>query len=188
MDIKGSKLGKLLDILADIFLTPGVIVIIIWLFVLGLRRVDGVSMYPNLHDGDIIALYKLEYLTHKPERGDIVVFKHQQGEHYVKRVIALPGETIAIKNGKVYINGNLLDESKYLPSGVYTSQGNFLIEGLDYKIPNNEYFCMGDNRLNSTDSRDFGPVSIELIEGKVVGVLFPFSRLHMFHEMQYNVK
>ena len=179
--------AKIIDFIADILFTPSIILIIIWIFVLGLRRVDGVSMYPTLHNGDIIGLYKLEYIYKQPQRGDIVVFKHNN-EHFVKRIIGLPGETIEVRRGKVYINGKLLDESAYLPSTVYTTQGNFLIEGVSYLIPKEQYFCMGDNRLNSTDSRDFGPVAKDLIEGKVVFIAFPFQRLQMFHKVSYNIK
>ncbi len=178
---------SVLDFLADVLFTPSVLLIVIWIFVLGLRRVDGVSMYPVLHDSDIIGLYKLEYIYRKPARGDIVVFKHHN-EHFVKRIIGLPGEVIKIQGGKVYINGQKLDETAYLPAGVYTTQGNFLVEGVSYSIPQAKYFCLGDNRLNSTDSRDFGPVDKKLIEGKVIFIVFPFQRLQMFHKVSYNIK
>ena len=180
-------LKKLLDCLNTCVLLPGVVVIFAWVFILGLQEVDGVSMYPYLHNRDIIGLYKLEYKFKPIQRGDVVVFQHSSTQYYVKRVIGLPGDTIMIKDGKVYINGKQLDESSYLSEGVYTSQGSFLINDIPYQVPDNQYFCMGDNRLNSTDSRDFGPVSKELIQGRVIFVLFPFEHKKIVKRVSYNL-
>lgn len=177
---------KFLDYLQEFVLTPAIVVILIWLFVLGLRKVDGISMYPYLHDKDIIGLYKLQYVYSKPKRGDVVVFRHTNTQYYVKRVIGLPGETIMVSGGKVYINGKQLDESEYLDSSVYTIPGNFLAEGVPYTIPDGQYFCMGDNRQNSTDSRDFGPVSLDLIKGRVVFVLYPFDHIKWVKRVDYS--
>ena len=172
-----KKILHFLDWANFVFLTLTVIMIVLWFTVGGLRKIDGVSMYPYFHDKDIVLLYKLAYRNQPPKRGDIIVFTTQAVKGYfVKRVIAVPGEQIMILGGKVYINGKLLDESAYLAPNVYTTGGSFLKEGESYTVPEGHVFAMGDNRPNSTDSRYWGPVPFERIEGKVVMLVYPFSR------------
>ena len=125
--------------------------------VLAINRVDGQSMMPTLTDGQFtfgssIANY---------DRGDIVIIKLEDGKLLVKRVIGLPGETIKSKDGKIYINDVLLEEG-YIEDNrnQYSSQVDWVV-----KLGDNEYFCMGDNRDNSADSRYYGAFSKEqLIE------------------------
>jgi signal peptidase I len=145
------------------------------------------SMLPTLQIGDRIIVNKLSYKLHDPHRGDIVVFarpplEDQEYADLVKRVIGLPGETISSKNGKVYINGKKLDEP-WLPPGPDSYTGalpggdahpQFDLPG-PVKIPAGEYFVMGDNRMNSEDSRFFGPIPKSLIVGRAVAVVWPLS-------------
>lgn len=102
------------------------------------------------------------------ERGDVFVYKAPDSprKDYIKRVIGLPGETIMISTGKVYINGQLLDETSYLASTVITSGGSYLPDGKTITIPNDSYFMLGDNRSQSIDSRQYGPVAKQLLIGK----------------------
>lgn len=118
------------------------------------------SMEPNLHSGQRLLISKVVYKFHEPERGDIIVFPNpnNQDEDYIKRIIGLPGETIEIKGGVVYINGLELDEP-YIKD---PSSRSFEKQ----EIPENEYFVLGDNRNNSTDSRTGWTVPRESIVGK----------------------
>ncbi len=135
-----------------------VIAILIHLFLAQATRVEGYSMEPTLYGRQRLIIEKLSYRLHKPDRGDIVVIRVPGfDELLIKRVIGLPGDTLEIKNGVVYINGQVLDEP-YVnghPRGNYPRT----------KIPEGYIFVMGDNRNNSNDSRSFGPVAIQNIVG-----------------------
>ena len=126
------------------------------------------SMYPTLKDGEYYLINKYLYHFTKPRRGDIVIllpWKYAP-EEYVKRVIGLEGEQLLIRNGRVYINGEPLSEP-YVAGITGPDMGPI-------KIPKGKYFVMGDNRANSMDSRAFGAVEPENIEGKIKpGELFP---------------
>lgn len=102
------------------------------------------------------------------ERDDVIIFKSPKNPEveYIKRVIGLPGETVMLKSGEVYINGKKLDESKYLSPGVQTYAGAFLAEGQTQTIPAGQYFTLGDNRPHSSDSREWGFVPQENIISK----------------------
>lgn len=132
------------------------------------------SMIPTLQENDRVVVNKLSYRLGGVDRGDIIVFTTPPGvpEDYkdlVKRVIALPGETVEGLNGKVLVDGKVLDES-YLPEGMSTSQFG------PRKIPAGTYWVMGDNRSNSTDSRVFGPVPKDSIVGHAVVRIWPLRR------------
>ncbi|MGI6204985.1 MAG: signal peptidase I [Anaerovoracaceae bacterium] len=135
--------------------------------------VSGESMEPNFQDRDYVFMNKMAYKNHEPERGDVIVFKVNEGtdeeELYIKRVIGVAGDTVSVNNGKVYLNGKAEDESYTKDRVTY---GYFP----QITVPENEVFVMGDNRNNSNDSRVIGTVDISRIEGKVVFRLFPLSR------------
>jgi signal peptidase I len=131
-------------------------------------EVDGPSMLVNFHDKQQLLINKAVYYIHKPERGDVVIFhRAEDGVHediYIKRVIGLPGETVEIEDGVVYINkmdGTVikLDEPYVARPGKDDYKGEV--------IPDNEYFLMGDNRVNSSDSRSGWTLPRENIIGKV---------------------
>ncbi len=131
-------------------------------------RVVGTSMVDNLHDGQYLIIDKLSYnpfVTNVlgmggPKRGDVIVFEppHRPGEDYVKRIIGLPGETVEIKNGRVYINGVPLNEPFNPRPTSYTMPPRVVPEGM--------VFVLGDNRNNSNDSHNWGPLPIENIVGR----------------------
>jgi signal peptidase I len=113
---------------------------------------------------------------HPPKRFDVVVFKHpEERRTFIKRVVALPGEEIMIKDGKVFINGKLLDDRyghySQGPSGIYDDWKT------PFVIPEDHYFVMGDNRSNSYDSRSWGPLPKNYIKGKAIFIYWPPHRI-----------
>src|SRR5438105_10746342 len=129
-------------------------------------HVLGSSMFPTLHDNDLLVASKISYKLHAPQRGDIIVFKppDEASRDFIKRIIALPGERIRITNGVVYINDQVLREP-YLPEK-WTYNNNWPASGQDQIMPTGEYFVMGDNRNHSSASRTFGPITTQSILGK----------------------
>jgi signal peptidase I len=171
-------------------------------------RVDGLSMEPNLDSGEMLLvnrqlymhfdLYstvdwlpfvdhdeqKIVYPFHPPQRGDIVVLHPpiDQGKPYIKRVIGLPGETVSVHDGAVYINDRRLEEP-YL-NGVATSWAGSIREEKTL-LEDDEVFVMGDNRNNSTDSRVFGPIKIDEIIGKAWISFWPSDRIDILQSPDY---
>ena len=146
------------------------------------------SMQNTFQPNDYVIMYKLAYSGDKtPQRGDVVIFQSEitneetgKDKLLIKRVIGLPGETIQIKEGEVYLNGKLFEED-YIKDG-YTPAGNAPAEGEVFTVPEDEYFCMGDNRVVSLDSRysEVGTITEDQIEGKAVLRLFPFNKIQRF--------
>jgi signal peptidase I len=142
-------------------------------FVMEAFQVPSESMVPTLEVGDRFMANKFIYRFHEPERNDIVVFRSVEGEDedLVKRVVAVPGDEVAVEDGVLYVNGEPQKESyvnKRLPDS--SSYG-------PTKVPEGDVFVMGDNRGNSRDSRFFGPVPIENIEGEAFVSFWPLSRI-----------
>ena len=136
--------------------------------------VEGSSMMPELVDQDRLLVNKSAYRIGKIHRGDVVVFlyPYNHRKNYIKRVIALPGDDLRIENGQVVVNGKALEEN-YLPA---ESEYHRSIPVPEMKIPDNEYFVMGDHRSMSVDSRSFGPIDRKLIYGKASFVYWPLKR------------
>ncbi len=150
------------------------IFLFLYLLILQPHKIKGSSMEPNFHDGEYLLTDKISYRFNEPKRGDVIVFKAPPDykEEFIKRIIALPGETISIKDNKIYINGNLFEEN-YIPDEIPTQNGSFLKEGEEITLPENSYFVMGDNRPHSLDSRRFGYVTLDKITGKAWFVYWP---------------
>ncbi len=147
--------------------------ILITKFVAHHTSVDGSSMESTLHDGDQLIVQQLSYYFHDPERFDVIVFPTRTEENYIKRVIGLPGETVQIRDGQVYINGNLLTEDNYgndLMQDPGTAADTIYLQA-------DEYFVLGDNRNGSIDSRfpDVGLINKKDIKGKAWLCFFPFG-------------
>ena len=167
------------------------------------------SMYPTIYDGERVFVNRLvRTFKQELHRGDIVtleapMYLENAGEvvahydehegldwlvynvleigkiSYIKRIIGLPGDTIKIENGKVYVNGEVLDESEYLVEGVETYISNGYYDSQmpsEFVVPEGYIFAMGDNRPCSRDCRELGCVPIEKIEGRVVGRIWPLNR------------
>jgi len=132
-------------------------------------KVEGTSMAPQLHDQDRLFINKFAYNFEKIERDDVVVFYYPRDtqKSYIKRVIGLPGDTVRIANGQVFVNRKALTEP-YVPERYRD------VRSMDeFRVPEGEYFVMGDHRSISSDSRDFGPVERGLIYGKAAFVYWP---------------
>lgn len=130
--------------------------------------VTGPSMEPDLYHGQRIVVYKTAYLFHPPERGDIIVFRPPRelgATPFVKRIIGLPGDTVEVKEGIVYINGSPLDEPYIKEPPTYTLAKE--------KITGNNYFVLGDNRNNTSDSHVWGTVPHQNIIGKAWLSIWP---------------
>lgn len=145
----------------------GAIFVVVYLLLFQPHKVKGNSMLPNFHEGEYILTEKITYRFDKPQRGDIVVFKSPRSERidFIKRIIALPGENLALRNGKFYINGRLLVEP-YLANNNLSPGGAFLGEGDQIPLPPEHYFVAGDNRAASSDSREWGVVAKTNLVGR----------------------
>ena len=164
-----------------------VIALIIRTFLFTNYIVEGESMMPTMHDGDRLIVNKIAYKLDKPERFDIVVFHVDRGADYIKRVIGLPGDEIAYRNDTLYVNGEPVEEP-YLEDykeevGNRLLTENFTLDEIigQKTVPENTVFVLGDNRMNSTDSRMIGVVPISQIVGEVNIKYWPLSDFRFFH-------
>ncbi len=146
--------------------------VVIRLFILEPFYIPSGSMEPNLKENDRIIVSKLNYHFQEPERGDVVVFKYPRDpkRNFVKRLIASGGETVALKDSRLYINGEVVPEN-YLPEGL-----RFADFG-PVEVPEGHYLMLGDNRNNSDDSRVWGFLDEDLIIGKAVVIYWPPNRI-----------
>jgi signal peptidase I len=146
-------------------------------FVLAHFVVEGESMFSTLNTGDRVFVNKLSYRLHEPNRGDVVVLHQITGaseRDLIKRVIALPGETVEVRNCTVLIDGRVLNEP-YLDPAVVTPTdcgGDYQSNG---PVPENHVFVLGDNRGGSQDSRVIGPISEDDLVGRAFVVFWPQS-------------
>jgi signal peptidase I len=152
----------------------GSIYMVLYLFVAAPRAVNGASMDDTLHNGDRLIIEKVSYQFHLPERGDIVDVQSPKNHEieYVKRIIAVEGDSLEFRNGDVYLNGNLLKES-YISEKTYTWDNGFSKENTPIIVPKGYIFVMGDNRSHSSDSREWGLLPITSIVGKAVYRYYP---------------
>jgi signal peptidase I len=187
-EAKGSSTRWIVE-LVTVVVVAVLIAVLLRTFVVATYSIPSGSMEPTLQIGDRIVVNKLSYHLHGVDRGDIVVFSTPPTEDcagqpvsdLVKRVIGLPGETISLADGRVYINGHVLTEP-YLPSDArndtYPGPSNAAYSlNHAYRIPAGEVFMMGDNRSQSCDSRYWGTVRESTIVGKVDMRIWPLSRI-----------
>ncbi len=187
----GFSIGSfLLEFIQSIVLALSVFVLL-YLFVAQPNEVKGSSMYPNFVDKEYLLTEKISYRFGTPQRGDVVIFKAPAGEpcavdgcEYIKRVIGIPGDKVMVKEGDVYLNGERLDQS-FLPEMVYSSSGDFCAEGEEVVVPENSYLCFGDNRPNSRDGREFGPIGKDLLIGKAFFRYWPVNKIGLIPKVNF---
>ncbi len=155
----------------DLLLAIGLAMVII-IFLYQPVKVEGTSMAPLLTDQERIFINKFVYRFEPIERGDVVVFWYplDRSKSFIKRVVGLPGETVEVRQGRLYVNGKRLEEP-YVPPQ-FTDGSTYA----PVRVPAGEYFVMGDHRASSNDSRVFGPVPDRYIYGKAVFAYWPMDR------------
>lgn len=163
------------------FLIAAVVFLVIYIVLFRPFQVNGQSMYPTFLDKE----YVLTNLTvpefEKPKRGDVIVFEapNNQEKDYIKRVIGVPGDTISLRDNDVYLNNEKIDETTYLSDEIKTYAGSFLTSEKEVVVPEKQYFVLGDNRIASSDSREWGFVKESEIIGKSFVVYWPPNRLRV---------
>ncbi len=175
--------------LIKVALVVTVIVVPIRYFLIQPFYVKGASMEPNFYDNQYLIIDEISYRFRAPERGEIVVFRYPKDESqfFIKRVIGLPGETVTITGGKVYVetvgapSAVVLDESSYLPVDLQTSGEDRVTLGAQ------EYFVLGDNRAASFDSRYFGIVPKKDVVGRVALRGWPVNDVKTFSAPVYKL-
>lgn len=166
----GEVLGFTWEILKIVIISLAIIIPIRY-FLIQPFFVNGASMEPNFQDGDYLIVDEISYRFDAPERGDVVIFRYplDPSQFFIKRLIGLPGESIKVEDGEIFINGKVLDESEYLQN--IDTAGN-----VEAKLGEGEYFVLGDNRQASSDSRKWGEVDKKFIIGRAWLRAWPFNR------------
>ncbi len=173
MNVVKAIIEFVMDILETIVFV-GSLFIVIYLFILQPNQVKGASMEPTFISGDYILTSKVTYKFRKPQRGDVIVFKAPKNPDidYIKRIIGLPGDVVLIRDGDVYINGQLIPDN-YTAAKTNTWDNGAIAENQPLPVPPGDIFVMGDNRPRSSDSREFGPVPEDTIIGQVFFRYYP---------------
>ncbi len=182
-----KRLGAFFLDIIEVIVFAIAIFLFIYLLVLQPHKIKGASMQPNYPNGEYLLTDKVTYRFREPQRGDVVVFQAptKEGDEFIKRIIGQPNETISIKSGHVYINESRLVET-YLADSVITNSGQFLNEGAEITIPDDNYFVIGDNRPFSSDSRAWGFITNDEITGRAWLVYWPISQARVISEVQYS--
>ena len=174
---KNSLFSGFAFLVRDLFLAV-VLAGVIILFVYRPVKVEGTSMMPALSDQERIFINQFVYrFTGNIERGDMVVFwfPHDTSKSYIKRVVGLPGDLVRVDEGEVYVNGKKLAES-YVPD-IFRDHGSYT----ELRVPQDQYYVMGDHRSSSNDSRAWGTVARRHIYGKAVFVYWPLEKMGTVH-------
>jgi signal peptidase I len=168
------------ELLETILLT--IVIFLMIRFAVENYRIEGYSMEPNFHDGQFLLVNKLIYYLHPPERGDVIVFRFppNPSKNYIKRVIGLPGDRVEIVEGRVYVNDQLLSEPYPLNNAAYT-YGPVVVEP-------DEFFVLGDNRGQSSDSHSWGFVPRTDVIGEALWTYWPPELFGPVQEYSYASK
>lgn len=187
-----KRLGAFfLDILQVLVFAVSIF-LFVYLLLVQPHKIKGNSMDPNFHDGEFLLTDKVTYRFGEPKRGDVVVFEappytDNEKQEFIKRIIALPGDTVRIENSKVYVNGKPLNEDDYLDQSVVTSPGAFSLEGREVTVPEGQYYMMGDNRPHSFDSRSFGFIQKDKITGRAWLLYWPINDIGIISHADYSL-
>lgn len=146
--------------------------------------VEGSSMEPNFHTGEYVIVSRLAYIIGEPERGDVIVFHYDEANKrdFIKRVIGLPNEQIEINEGRIYVNGLVLDEP-YVKDYCRRS----FCPNRTWRLKSDEYFVLGDNRNSSQDSHDFGPIKRRQVIGKAWVRYWPLEDFQVVPHHDYGL-
>ena len=164
----GSCVGFMVDTIETVLLA--LILFLVINAVSARVRVENISMQPTLYQGEFLLINKLAYKVGQPHHGDIIVFHYPRDpkEDYVKRLIGLPGDEVKVDQGKVFVNGTALDEPYIAAAPTYN--GTWI-------VPAGNYFVLGDNRNQSSDSHVWGYVSTDLVVGKALVIYWPLENM-----------
>jgi signal peptidase I len=175
----------------EVIKTTAIIIIVAFLirfFLIQPFLVEGESMEPNFHNNEYLVIQKVSGYLNKYKRGDVVVFKYPNNPEvsYIKRIIGLPGEKVKFDQGKIIIFNNQYPEGQELTENYTLSITDETNQASEKNLGPNEYFVMGDNRNNSSDSREWGALNKKFIQGKVLIRLYPFSDIGIVHSPQLS--
>jgi len=187
-------LGKIASSFLDLVETVAIslsIFLVVYLFLMQPHQVNGQSMIPNFQDGEHVMTDKISYKFREPARGEIVVFHappaagcvEGTGCDFIKRIIALPGDQVAVRDNALWVNGNKLPES-YIPTNFEISPGRATLNEEIY-LGQDEYFVSGDNRPHSSDSRSWGAIKKGDIVGRVFLRYWPIQEISLIRKAEY---
>lgn len=185
MNYKEAVLATVKEIAQTALISLGIF-LFVYVFLVQPHRVQGISMVPSFENGELLLTEKISYKVARIERGDVVVFEApiDRKVDFIKRVIGLPGESLEIKDGHIFIDGERLEENY-----IFSKTEGFL----NVTLAKDQYLVLGDNRLASSDSRSFGLIMRKSIKGKVWLVYWPIIKSDKFDgarfvsDVHYNV-
>ena len=179
MPNKNAVLGVLKEIFHTAFISL-LIFFFVYILIVQPHRVKGESMVPNFADGELLLTEKVTYRFQDVRRGDVVVFEAPTSRKvdFIKRIIGLPGDSVEIRNGSVFINDRELIE----PYEIQSTDGNLKII-----VAENQYFVLGDNRMASSDSRSFGSIDKGTIKGRAWLVYWPIRKWRIISRVNYSI-
>lgn len=182
MEILRKAYFFFIDTMQTILLAASIF-LVIYIFLFRPFQVSGESMFPTFKNGEYILTNLITLRFEEPKKGDVIVFKAPTDEEkdFIKRVIAVPGDSVYLKEGFVYVNGEKIDESAYLGPDVRTYGGSFMKEGEPVTVPPDAYIVMGDNRPFSSDSREWGFLKNSSVIGKSFFVYWPVNNMRVIN-------
>jgi signal peptidase I len=174
LNITRKLYSFLIDIVQTVLIAAAIF-LVIYTFLFRPFEVKGESMYPNFKDKEYVLTNLIALRLSSPKTGDVIVFKAPPDpeKDFIKRIIGVEGDMIALRDGNIYKNGKLLDESSYLKPSVKTYGGSFIKDNQPFQVPLSEYFVLGDNRFYSSDSREWGFVPKSSVIGESFFVYWP---------------
>lgn len=181
MDTGGDKKENVFIEVLKAALIAIIIVVPIRFFIAQPYIVSGASMNPTFDSGHYIIVDQLTYRFEEPKRGDVVIFKYPKdtSKFFIKRIIGLPGETVFIQKGEVFIVNEETPQG-FVLNETYIVDSNKIIESSEHILSNDEYFVLGDNRRSSSDSRIWGPLQENFIVGRAILRILPITDIGLF--------